>query len=372
MIHGNLIRLFLGMSLLSTGCLDKIDFPSLQEEQRAIVVEGSLRLGNPSVANITISRLFDFSADGLKAVNLRSAILMDDLGNRRDLEEIRPGEYETKIFPGDTDFAVQIGRSYQMQIATFDGRTFISSPEPLLAVDQVGEVTVRPIQRETINHLEQFEFLDLFEFSVNAPVVIGPTGKANRYRYFLEQTYKLTDSPVPGFGVPEPPPPKTCFVTEITDVTSVLVFDGNRFGGTSEVKIPLLEALRNRSVFAEGYYLTVYQQSLSEGAFRYWNEISQVIERNGNMFEAPAGKIRSNFVPTEESPDGEVFGYFYATQEDTARLYVAPSMADNPANYCPGPPSPPAPGERCLPRFPCCDCLLADGSTLDQPSFWVE
>ena len=90
------------------------------------------------------------------------------------------------------------------------------------------------------------------------------------------------------------------------------------------------------------------------------------------MFEAPAGRIRSNFQPIDENSKDEVFGYFYATQEDTTRIFVDPSLADFPAMFCPGPPTPQPFGARCLPRFPCCDCLLEQGSTLQKPDFWEE
>ena len=42
---------------------------------------------------------------------------------------------------------------------------------------------------------------------------------------------------------------------------------------------------------------------------------------------------------------------FYATQEDTARIYVDPALANFPAMFCPGPPAPAPFGARCLPRF---------------------
>ncbi len=351
------------------GCLDKISFPSLNDEQTAIVVEGSLRIGNPSVARISITRLFDFSADGLKAVNLQEATLMDEEGRERALKEISPGVYETRVFSSDTDFKVELGKSYQMRIATFDGRAFLSKPEPVVKVDPVGDLYVDQTVKEVVDQFGEFSTLDLLSFSVDAPVQVGQSGEAGRFRYVVEQTYKLTDSPVVGFP---PPDPKTCYVTELTDVTSALVFNANEFTGTANVRIPVVDILRKNTLFSEGYYLTIYQQSLSENAYKYWNEISQVIERNGNMFEAPAGRIRSNFQPIDENSDDEVFGYFYATQEDTARIYVDPSLADFPAAYCPGPPSPQPFGARCLPRFPCCDCLLQNGSSLEKPSFWVD
>lgn len=364
-----LIGLVYGTSFFM-GCLDEISFPSLNDEQNAIVVEGSLRIGNPSVAQVSITRLFDFSADGLKSVNLREALLIDQDGNQRELEEIRPGVYRTEIFDADQDFEVTLGNSYQMRIATFDNREFISALDPLLPVQPAGSMTVQSTVKDVVDQFGEFSTLDLLSFSINAPLALDQNGEAGRFRYVLEQTYKLTDSPVIGNPVPDP---KTCYVTENTDVTSALVFDGNDFAsGSQELKIPLVDIVKNNTVFSEGYYLTAYQESLSEDAYRYWNEISQVIDRDGNMFESPAGRIRSNFKPVDENSDDEVFGYFYATQQDTSRIYVDPAMANFPAFFCPGPPAPQPFGATCLPRFPCCDCLLLTGGELDKPDFWTE
>lgn len=364
-----LILLVYGASFFM-GCLDEISFPSLNAEQTAIVVEGSLRIGNPSVAEVAITRLFDFSADGLKSVNLREAILIDQDGNQRELKEVRPGVYRTEVFQSDQDFEVVLGKSYQMRIATFDNRDFISDLDPLMPVQNAGVMSVEATVKDVVDQFGEFSTLDLLSFSINAPLGTGQNGEAGRFRYVLEQTYKLTDSPVQGNPIPDP---KTCYITEITDVTSALVFDGNDFAtGSQELKIPLVDIVKNNTLFSEGYYLTAYQQSLSEDAFRYWNEVSQVIDRDGNMFESPAGRIRSNFKPVDENSKDEVFGYFYATQEDTTRIYVDPSLAEFPAAFCPGPPAPAPFGARCLPRFPCCDCLMLNGGALQKPDFWTE
>ena len=111
---------------------------------------------------------------------------------------------------------------------------------------------------------------------------------------------------------------------------------------------------------------------MSEGAYNYWNQISQVIDRDGNMFEPPAGRILSNFRNVEDNSQAEnAYGYFFATQIDTSRLYVAPEDVGAPTAYCPWPVAQISSPGSC-PRFPCCDCLLENGSQLSKPTYWVN
>jgi len=48
-------------------------------------------------------------------------------------------------------------------------------------------------------------------------------------------------------------------------------------------------------VYAEGYYLSVYQQAISEQAYEYWRQINLLTNRDGSIFEQPSGKIITNF-----------------------------------------------------------------------------
>ena len=123
-----------------------------------------------------------------------------------------------------------------------------------------------------------------------------------------------------------------------------------------------------RKEFAQGYYYTVYQRSLTKGAFEHWEQTKQVIERTGNLFEPPAGRINSNFRNIEAPNDLGVFGYFSAFAQDTLRLYISPEEVGSPQLQCP---RVPIQGNPC-PVSACCDCLIEPGSKLEKPDFWEK
>jgi hypothetical protein len=362
--HFRLVFYFVLLVGIFSGCLDEIDLPIEPNLDSAIVIEGHLQLGNPSTVNITINRLFDFTANSFQPVNVREVLLLDEQNHSMPLLERSAGNYVATI-EDNNPLKVEIGKSYQLQITTFDNRKIVSTPEPLLATPKPGAVNVAIFAKDRLNDDGQIVQIDHLGFTINTPITISTDGKAARYLWTLEQTYRLSDSPnrVLEDG-------KQCYITQPINVTNVHVLDGNEYSGSSEVSAPIYEAPINY-FFSEGYYLTVFQHSLSEGAFNYWDQVRQVIDRDGNMFETPAGTIRSNFVNVD---DGEstpnIFGYFYATSTDTTRFYVAPEVAGSPSMFCPWPVNQVvSPSAKC-PRFPCCECLEENGSQLQKPVFW--
>lgn len=364
------ISKWLGMTLFAlvfvvSGCLEEIDLPIEPNLDNAIVIEGQLQFGNPSIASITITRLFDFTASSLQPVNVREVLLLDDQDNSVPLLEHVPGNYIATI-NGDSPIKIEIGKSYRLQVATFDNRKFITRPEPLLETPKPGVVKVSTYKEDRLNDDGQIVQDDYLGFTIEAPITNTTDGKAARYLWTLEQTYRLTDSPNRSLE-----DGKECYINQVIDVTGINVLDGNEYAGTGNVVAPIYETPVNY-YFAEGYYLTVIQHSLSEGAYNYWSQVSQVVDRTGNMFEAPAGAIKSNFLNLDDgAPSDNVFGYFYVTQSDTTRFYVSPEAAGSPTMYCPWPANQIPPPQGC-PRFPCCECLEENSSQLEKPSFWDQ
>jgi hypothetical protein len=356
---------FLFFFLIMSGCLEEIDLPIQPNFDNAIAIEGQLHFGNPSIASITITRLFDFTASSLQPVNVREVLLLDDQDNSVPLLEQVPGNYVATI-DNDAAVKIEIGKSYRLQVSTFDNRKIITRPEPLLATPEPGLVKVSSFKQDRLNDDGQIVEDDYLGFTIDAPITTTTDGKAARYLWTLEQTYRLTDSPNRSLE-----DGKECYITQPIDVTGINVLDGNEFTGAGDVAAPIYETPVNY-YFAEGYYLTVLQHSLSEGAYNYWSQVSQVVDRTGNMFEAPAGSIKSNFVNVEDgTPSENVFGYFYITQTDTIHFYVSPEVAGSPSMYCPWPANQIPPPQGC-PRFPCCECLEEKASQLEKPDFWDQ
>ncbi|MBX2815382.1 MAG: DUF4249 domain-containing protein [Saprospiraceae bacterium] len=345
---------------LVTSCLDELDIKAPKSVQGGIVINSKLVMGNPSVIQVDLNRVFDFTGQSLQRVGARNVMLRNDLGEEIEIPELDAGLHRLEIFD-DMGFTVEPGVSFQLSLSTFDGRDLISDMDKLCTVPAPTEVNIRNIEKDGVNGLGENIKVPFLEFSVETPIQTSESSERARLKWDFHRTYQVSEDG----GLTIAPEPRTCYISETANPTRVSVEDGNRF--VTDVITTSVYEEQIGPIMAEGYLLTIYQQSLSPEAFDYWDAVAQSIERTGNLFEAPAGLIKSNIkVATGSDEDSQIFGYFYVTQQDTIRKFVTPAEVGNPARFCP---PPPAPAMGC-PRDVCCNCPGELGSAQSPPPFW--
>jgi hypothetical protein len=350
--------------LFLTSCLDPIDLKIPKGFEETLIFQGVLVKGNPSTFDFNVTRLFDFTAESLARVNVSQVILSDDAGNSVEIERVGTGTYRAEFVPGQSPISIDVGKSYKLNVRTFDGRAYESSFEPLLQVPLIDSLGLEGVQKESVFLDGTTTSLDSFaRVNVTTSTTSPNTNTPVALKWDVGRTYKLTDSPIE-FGIEQ----KACYIYEDVDITKIKVFDGESIRGGDLESRQIFDQLFDFHI-SEGMYLQVVQSALSPQAFNYFNQVKQVLEREGNMFEAPAGKISTNFFNTQD-PDEEVYGYFYTTTTDTARIYISPEFANFPGGRCP-PPFPVNPDGSCG-DITCCNCLDADDSTVLRPAYWVE
>jgi hypothetical protein len=358
--NGINISLLAGLLFLSA-CLDPIDLDIPLGFEETFVFQATLTKGQPSTFQLTSTRLFDFTPEGVRRVTLRSVFLEDENGQSMEIEADGQGVYNY-TFNADDPVQIEAGKSYKLLVSTFDNRRYETNLEPLLPVPEIDTLTYELINKEVIIQEEDIRFDSVVRFYVNTPLVAANTKEPIDIRWKTRRIFQITDSPIE-FGKFQ----KTCYVTEEVDVTQVQIFNGASSSAGQLSQYSIYDQTFSFHL-AEGFVFELIQQSLSPGAYNYWDQISQVLERDGDMFEAPAGKIRSNFV-NPDNPDDEVFGYFFATEETVARIYVPP-VSSSITNLCP-PPNLIRENGTCGVAI-CCDCLSAEISTIIKPNFWGE
>ena len=351
------------LALLATACLDTIRLDVPNEFQNSIAIQGNIIMGEPSVVQATVSQLFDFSLASRKPLNVRDIFISDEAGNTLDLETVDLGEYRLEIPENHPSFRVEVGGKYQLNVALFDGREYQSRLEEILPVPETKNLEASIITKQVAGGLDNQVDAQFVQFAIDTRIALAESGEKSRVRWVVQRTFQVTDTP-------DDPTieQKTCYITQNAELSTIQVFDGNDVGVETIENVPLFEE-RIGSRFAEGYALTVFQQSLTLDAFNYWSEVNEVVERTGNMFEAPAGKVRSN-IRNINDPEEQAFGYFYATAQDTVREFVTSEFVGSPVPACP-PNVPPSPGGGC-PVTVCCNCLDEPGSTTVRPEFWQE
>ena len=348
-------------------CLDKIDIAAPKDLLPAVAIQGVLVKGAPSTIRVEVSSLFNFSGTSRRLIDVAEVLLIDEAGQSLRLPAVGIGVYYLEIPEDHPGFRVETGSAYRLRVSTRDGRTYESVPEPVLPVPPAGNLRAELVDKEVLNKDGEMIPARYVRFFLDTRLVIDEGGQKARLKWDALKTYRATDLEI--LAEDGIKPVQTCYITEVADVTRLWLLDGSLIAAEEATGIMVHEeAVGPR--FAEGFYLTVLQQSLSEEGYRYWSQVDELIERTGSIFEPPAGKLKSNFANVND-PEEEAFGLFYAVAQDTVRIYVSPEFAENPGFFCP--PSGPLFNQSGDCNYQvCCDCLQVSNSTLLKPDFWVE
>ena len=342
---------FLFLLVLCIGnwqCLDTIDLEVPPEELGGIIIQGKVIKGSTSRVELSINNVFDFTPQSRTPILVRSATVYESGGGSLELERTGLNTYSAIIQDDNSpSFPIKYGNSYWVSVTTLTNNTFNSEPEILYEAPKMEGLYYEILP-------DQFTGENRVSFKLTTSIIENNDGNKSKLRFLPERSYQVTDCNK-----------LTCYVSNLSNVNDLLTIDGNKLSVDIIEDIEVYSAHIN-SLFAEGYYQHIYMESLSEETLIYWNQIATIVNRSGNMFDAPVGKHISNITAADSNPDAPVFGYFYATEIDTIRIYVDPVDMGSPTLTCP-PAKPKQP--QCL---PCCGCLGLTGSTDQKPSFWTR
>jgi len=355
------------ISCLTIGCLDSIDFERPDTIKDGIAIQGKLVKGSPSFVRVTIRKVFDFRT-APRFISARAVTLSDEAGNTIALNSRAEGVFFKEIQEDDPTIKIDFDKSYKIRVEVFDDRIFESSLQSILPTPTPSELKVKRVKKNIVDGTGELVSRDDFVgFTIDTPLAVGSNTENVKLVWELEANYKITDSP-------ETHGRASCAVTMIerqnkvcyasfSPVTNFVPLDGTQLNVDAISAFLLYETIIT-SIFSEGYYLSVFQQSVTDEVFDYWSQVNKITNRIGSIFEAPAGKIASN-ITNIANPEEETFGYFYATEEKTIRIFVDSSFVDNPRISCPGMLS--LTGQ--APRE-CCNCLTLENATTEKPIWW--
>lgn len=362
-----LIIFTVGLFGLSS-CLDEIDFASAGTINEAIAIQGKVVKANPSYISVTIRGVFNFT-DVPRLLDARLVTVEDESGNTVELPTGADGIFYLEVPDNDPNFKIDYGKSYKINVATFDNRNYSSSFEELLPAPVIEGLTAERTQIESVDLNGNTKLFNQLTYGISTPLKPEASSENARLLWEFTTTYQFTDSPE-AYGARACRPTsidaeaKTCYISS-SPLSNYVSINGPEL---SVDRIDNFEALNTgiSSIYSQGLYLTVSQQSLTQTAYDYWTQVGNVVARTGNLFQAPAGKVITNIANTDD-PKEDVFGYFYATEETIRRVYVSPSLADNPPLPCPAPPS-----EGGLAPNDCCNCSSVAKSTTVRPVWWIN
>ncbi len=341
------------LSLLAIACLDKIELKNQKFSSRVVILQGRLVQANGG-ASVTVSLT---STGILAGTELESHIsgakvtLVNEQGQAWHLtENLVTRLYSAKIPQNSAAFTLRTGHKYHVRAALNDGRVYESAPELLMPVPKLEKVIYKYVLKNVVDE-KGFVTPDTFvRYSVCTNLRTSADAPKANLKWEFHVWYKLTDHKN-----------KVCYNYEPQTVDKVYIYNGSFLKQDRLDEHGVLDVFFEFK-FAEGYYIKHVQEALSPGAYQYWEEVKKLAERNGNMFDPPPGTISTN-IRNVNDPKDRVFGYFYATTQDTLPMFINPKEMGYPTLFCADPNS--------ISRI-CDDCLKQHFSTLVKPKFWPE
>ena len=337
---------FLMLVLSFNACLDEIEL-DVESGEPVLSIAGRITTDpGPYTVELTRSAEFSPGQDGIPArVSGANIVMKDDAGNEAMLTEVEDGVYQTS--PG----AIQgtVGRSYHIEFE-LNGRQYLSRPEKIHPVVSIQNLRTS-FKRETVVN-EAGNFAEIERITV-----LVDTDFPSETAFLKWNTFGIYE--FPEIGTQGNLNPEICFITEMVD------FDNVAIASAAETNTSFLQnkEVLTRNIdfrFAVGYCFNVIQQSITEDTYEFWAAVQGEFEREGNIFEAPPGKIRGN-VYNPDDMDEEILGIFSASAVDTFQVLVRPAEAGTPNPKC----RPfPVPGPECQ------NCLSLPNSTTERPTCW--
>lgn len=347
-----------------TNCLEKIEFEQPDSIKNGMAIQGKLVKGDTSIVTVILRKVFDFTTSP-RFLSALEVLVIDETGQELKLTTKKIGRYSVEIPKSHPFFKVEYGGKYKIRVKTSDNRTYESDFDSPYPVPKPEKLVKELTTVEILNLVGDIEIDTQLTFFLDTPLKVAGSSENSRILWELEGVVKLTDTPNdPGrCSIKKDKEAKSCYV--VTSPTkNYLTFNGTT-SSTDFISRVVMNETFFTNFFAEGYYFVVYQQSVSKATYEYWSQVGKVVNRTGDIFQDPVGRVNTN-IRNIEDPNDEIFGYFYATEEEKIRVYVSPALAKFPTKQCPfitrnGDMAP-----------YCCNCLDLEKSTTIKPDWWVE
>lgn len=278
--------------------------------EEALVVEATLT-NELKIQEIKLNKSSKFEDKTVHPENNAQVFITDDAGNRYDYIQ------DTDRYISKVEFQAVPDRKYQLHITTSDGRTFVSSPELLSAINPMGSVKA---SLETNVDNERGIAIRVNSFD--------PKNESKYYRYEYEETYKVI--------APKWVPTKVVSYSGNTYVfgpneTDIRVCYGNKkntdliITQTNELKEDRVDNFQIRFISDQNYIIThrysilVKQYIESFGAFTYYKTLKEMSGPESVLSPKQPGVLLGNIRAV--GSNSKIIGYFDVTSVSSERIY---------------------------------------------------
>jgi|WetSurMetagenome_2_1015567.scaffolds.fasta_scaffold53406_2 hypothetical protein len=287
---------------------------------KSLLVVDALLTDENASNYVVLTRTKNSSFEEVEKETGAEVSITDDTGKKAILNETTEGVYKTDslTFRGET------GKTYTLNIKTIDGEEFKSDPCLLSPVKDIDSVYYGPYN----------EVIDA-ETHQGLRIYVDSEGESdcNFYRWTYDEWWK--------FSVPYPK--KFNYVNDSTftpcsqinqvcwshhksydiDIKSTLAEGTNSF---KKLPVLFIDPQKSNRLLIQ-YYIRVKQMSISAKEYEFWNQLKQISEAGGDIFDRQPFQIAGNIHNVRNS-DENVLGYFQVSGVKSSGIYITKAEAD--------------------------------------------
>lgn len=347
-------------------CVDQISFPLEKADTERLIVSGLITnlegphrifLSKTTAANrppLFVNGYYTLNDAPRPVQNARITVW----GNGQPLlgavfQEVRSGEYEWNPVE-----LLEEGVSYFVQIQIGD-KTYRSAPQVMPSISGEDQLSFSFERARIADNPDAAQLILKTELTL--PQITGEY----YLRWSVEEAYfwDLTFFPNP-FNKPPP----NCIVFAYPDPERITLVNGmvlNRPGGKSTQVIA--QRLVDQS-FLSRHYFMVNQLSITKEAYTYWQNVREVVNNSGSVFDSPPAAIRGN-VSNLNDPKEVVLGFLEIAKSRETRIFTTrgdvPYFLEKTCEYIPG-----KRYDQYLPT--CLSCAAFPNSNEEYPAWWFK
>ncbi|MBR9997942.1 MAG: DUF4249 domain-containing protein [Cyclobacteriaceae bacterium] len=295
--------------LLFSRCIEEFEPPS-QDYGNFLVVEAFINKGNEQ-SDVRLSRSVPLDTSAWIPESGARVSIREDTGEEHFLSETAAGIYQ---FP--EGFNGQSGISYQISIITSGSRQYESDFVTLRQTPDIDSV--------------HWEYLEKPELGVEGLQIYlsthDPENNTAYYRWYYDETW-IFRTPYDATLIYENGQIRqrleninTCW----KNVSSTSIFLGNSTRLDQDVidSYPLVYVDNTTERLADRYSINVKQYALSEVAYTYWDELKDLNENLGTLFDPMPFSITGNIHNVNDRNE-TVLGFFDAAEDKEKRIFIS-------------------------------------------------
>jgi hypothetical protein len=264
---------------------------------------------------IRLSRTTETPHETPDAVTGAQVLVTDNLGNSGVFTEILAGLYKSD----STEFTGSPGRAYTLHVRTAEGKEYESDPSTLYGGRDIDTVTYAS-DRITRDDGEVVEGLRIYADSK------GSTD-SRYFRYKYEEWWKFSIPYPKGYvyinenNVYEIPLANvTCWKSNKSDDINIQSREPGTDGDFIKKPVLFIASEESNRLLIQ-YCIEISQLSLSENEYDFWDQMKQINESGGDIFDKQPFQVLTN-IHSVSDPKEKVLGYFQVSSISRKRIYI--------------------------------------------------